>query len=50
MPQSPADIFALIVTLTNKLANELPRNSEIATSTGNSNLSCPANEYEIGPR
>ena len=30
MPQSPADIFALIVTLTNKLANELPRNSQIA--------------------
>ena len=30
MPQSPAATFALIVTLTNKLANELPRNSQIA--------------------
>src|SRR6516164_3221846 len=30
MPQSPADIFALIVTLANRLANELPRNSQIA--------------------
>ena len=30
MPQSPADTFTLIVTLTNRLANELPRNSQIA--------------------
>ena len=30
MPTSPADTFALIVTLTNRLANELPRNSQIA--------------------
>ena len=30
MPQSPADTFTLIVTLADKLANELPRNSQIA--------------------
>jgi hypothetical protein len=30
MPSSPADTFSLIMTLTNKLANELPRNSQIA--------------------
>lgn len=58
MPQSPAATFALIVTLTNRLASELPRNSQIAElrfllseyGKQQPRLSCRANECGIGPR